>query len=237
MHDFLQYFHIADADILVRIVVSIVLGSVIGFEREWTNKSAGLRTQILVCLGSCIFTVLSVYGFSTAVSLYPMGDPARVAAQIITGIGFIGAGTVLRQGLTVTGLTTASTLWIAAAVGMACGCGKIDVAVVSTIFTVAVLVLIRIFELKLMPKNLKHFKKIKVSFTCKYDEYEEVYKKLIDLFPDIIDYNHKTIDEDADVLKINAKIYSNDKAPVLKIYKELEEIKCLQAVSVKEIFD
>lgn len=213
------------------------MGSVIGFEREWTNKSAGLRTQILVCLGSCLFTILSIYGFSTAVSLYPIGDPSRVAAQIITGIGFIGAGTVLRQGLTVTGLTTASTLWIVAAVGMACGCGKINIAVVSTVFAVAILVLIRIFELKLMPKNLKHLKKIKVSFTCKYDEYEEVYKKLVDMFPDIIDYNHKTLDEEADVLKINAKIYSNDKAPVLKVYKELEDIKCIRAVSVKEIFD
>lgn len=237
MHDIIQYFHIADIDILERIIVSVILGSVIGFEREWTNKSAGLRTQILVCLGSCLFTILSIYGFSTAVSLYPIGDPSRVAAQIITGIGFIGAGTVLRQGLTVTGLTTASTLWIVAAVGMACGCGKINIAVVSTLFAVAILVLIRIFELKLMPKNLKHLKKIKVSFTCKYDEYEEVYKKLVDMFPDIIDYNHKTLDEEADVLKINAKIYSNDKAPVLKVYKELEDIKCIRAVSVKEIFD
>lgn len=237
MHDIIQYFHIADIDILERIIVSVILGSVIGFEREWTNKSAGLRTQILVCLGSCLFTILSIYGFSTAVSLYPIGDPSRVAAQIITGIGFIGAGTVLRQGLTVTGLTTASTLWIVAAVGMACGCGKINIAVVSTVFAVAILVLIRIFELKLMPKNLKHLKKIKVSFTCKYDEYEEVYKKLVDMFPDIIDYNHKTLDEEADVLKINAKIYSNDKAPVLKVYKELEDIKCIRAVSVKEIFD
>ena len=114
MQEFLSYFQIADADILIRIIFSIVLGSIIGLERELTNKAAGLRTQILVCLGSCLFTILSIYGFSTAVTLYPLGDPSRVAAQIITGIGFIGAGTVLRQGLTVTGLTTASTLWIVA---------------------------------------------------------------------------------------------------------------------------
>lgn len=241
MLDFLQdiskYFYIADYDIFIRIVLSIILGSIIGLEREITNKSAGLRTQIMVCLGSCLFTILSIYGFSTAVSLYPMGDPSRVAAQIITGIGFIGAGTVLRQGITVTGLTTASTLWIVAAIGMACGCGKIDIAVVSTIFAVAVLVLIRIFEVKWLPRNMKHIKKVKVSFTCRYDEYEDVHKKLIDLFPDIVDYNHKTVDDEADVIKINAKIYSTDRAPVLKVYKELEQIKCLQSVSVKEIFD
>ena len=119
MQDILHYIQIENADILLRIIFSIILGSIIGLERELTNKSAGLRTQIMVCLGSCLFTILSIYGFSTAVTLYPLGDPSRVAAQIITGIGFIGAGTVLRQGLTVTGLTTASTLWIVAAIGMA----------------------------------------------------------------------------------------------------------------------
>lgn len=237
MCEFMNYFRIEDADILMRILFSIVLGSIIGFERELTNKSAGLRTQIMVCLGSCLFTILSIYGFSTAVSLYPIGDPSRVAAQIITGIGFIGAGTVLRQGLTVTGLTTASTLWIVAAIGMACGCGKLSIAVVSAVLAVAILVLIRIFEVRIMPHNLKHLRKIKISFVCKYDEYEDVYKKLINMFPEIIDYNHKTVDEDCENLKINAKVFSNEKSPVLQIYKKLEEMKNLQSVSVKEIFD
>ena len=237
MQEFLSYFQIADADILIRIIFSIVLGSIIGLERELTNKAAGLRTQILVCLGSCLFTILSIYGFSTAVTLYPLGDPSRVAAQIITGIGFIGAGTVLRQGLTVTGLTTASTLWIVAAIGMACGCGQISLAVATTLITVCVLVLIRFFELKLIPRNMKHLRKVKISFVCKYDEYDEVYKKLMEMFPEILDYNHKTIDEDGDTLKINAKVFSNEKSPVLAIYKQLDEIKNLQSVSVKEIFD
>lgn len=237
MQDILHYIQIENADILLRIIFSIILGSIIGLERELTNKSAGLRTQIMVCLGSCLFTILSIYGFSTAVTLYPLGDPSRVAAQIITGIGFIGAGTVLRQGLTVTGLTTASTLWIVAAIGMACGCGKLNIAVVSTILAVAILVLIRILEMKIMPKNLKHMRKIKISFVCKYDEYNEVYKKLIDLFPEIIDYNHKTVDEDGDMLKINAKVFSTEKSPVIHIYRKLEDMKNLQSVSVKEIFD
>ncbi len=237
MQDILHYIQIENADILLRIIFSIILGSIIGLERELTNKSAGLRTQIMVCLGSCLFTILSIYGFSTAVTLYPLGDPSRVAAQIITGIGFIGAGTVLRQGLTVTGLTTASTLWIVAAIGMACGCGKLNIAVVSTILAVAILVLIRIFEMKIMPKNLKHLRKIKISFICKYDEYNEVYKKLVDLFPEIIDYNHKTVDEDGDMLKINAKVFSTEKSPVIHIYRKLEDMKNLQSVSVKEIFD
>ncbi len=237
MHNFWDYFQIADADILLRIVFAIILGSVIGLERELTNKSAGLRTQIMVCLGSCIFTILSIYGFSTAVTLYPLGDPARVAAQIITGIGFIGAGTVLRQGLTVTGLTTASTLWIVAAIGMACGCGKISIAVVSTILAVAILVLIRTFEMKLMPHNSKHMRKIKISCVCNYENYENIYNTLTDLFPEIIDFNHKTVDEDGDLLKLNIKVISNEKSPVMQIYKKLEDMKNLQSLSVKEIFD
>ena len=237
MHDFLNYFQIADADILIRIIVSIILGSVIGLERELTNKSAGLRTQIMVCLGACLFTILSIYGFSTAVTLYPLGDPSRVAAQIITGIGFIGAGTVLRQGFTVTGLTTASTLWIVAAIGMACGCGKLSIAVVSTILAVAILVLIRIFEVKIMPKNSKHLRKIKISFLCKYEDYNNIYPILSDKFPDIIEFKQKTVDDDADIIKINAKIISEIKNPVIQIYRELEAIKNVYSVSVKEIFD
>lgn len=237
MENFLNYFQIQNADILIRIIFAIILGSIIGLERELTNKSAGLRTQIMVCLGACIFTILSIHGFATAVTLYPLGDPSRVAAQIITGIGFIGAGTVLRQGLTVTGLTTASTLWIVAAIGMACGCGKISIAVVSTILSVAILVLIRIFERKLLPRNLKHMRTIKISFICKYEEYDEVYKKLTDIFPEIIDYKHRTIDEEGDTLKITAKLASNEKNPVMQIYRKLDEIKNLQSVSVKEIFD
>ena len=78
---------------------------------------------------------------------------------------------------------------------------------------------------------------IKLSFFCKYSEYNDIYKKLVNIFPDIIDYNHKTIDEEGDILKVNAKIFSTDKSPVIQIYKQLEEMKNLQSVSVKEIFD
>ena len=84
---------------------------------------------------------------------------------------------------------------------------------------------------------MKHLRKVKISFVCKYEEYDDVYKKLMELFPEILDYNHKTIDEDADTLKINAKVFSSEKSPVLAIYKQLDEIKNLQSVSVKEIFD
>lgn len=231
----LGYFFIENPDMLLRIVFAIILGSIIGLEREITNKSAGLRTQILVCLGSCIFTILSVYGFSTAVTLYPLGDPSRVAAQIVTGIGFIGAGTVLRQGLTVTGLTTASTLWMGAAIGMACGCGKISIAVVSTILAIAVLVLARMFEYKFIQNNQKHMKKIKISFVCREEEYDEILKNIENNFPDIIDFTRKLSDSDEFPIKISAKLYSCEKSSIININKKLSEIKDINEISVKEI--
>lgn len=237
MEQFLNYFLIEDSNILIRIITSIVLGSIIGIERELTNKSAGLRTQIMVCLGSCLFTILSIYGFSTAVTLYPLGDPSRVAAQIITGIGFIGAGTVMRQGITVTGLTTASSLWIVSAIGMACGCGKLNIAVVTTILAVAILVLVRIFEKKIMPTNLKHLRKVKFSFVCNYNDCYEIQKKLMNIFPEIIDYNQKTLDEDGDNIRVNAKLLAVEKNPVIHVYKKLDDLKNLESISVKEIFD
>ena len=233
----LSYFQIDNADVLIRIIASIILGSIIGFERELTNKSAGLRTQILVCLGSCIFTILSVHGFATAVTLYPLGDPSRVAAQIVTGIGFIGAGTVLRQGLTITGLTTASTLWMVAAIGMACGCGKISVAVVSTLLAIAILVLIRMFEYRFLGGNQKHLKKIKISFVCHEEFFNEIYKKLEETFNDVIEFSHTPADYDATLVKISLKIFSSEKTAIMSIYKKLSEYKIIQSLSVKEIFD
>ncbi|MDR1168119.1 MAG: MgtC/SapB family protein [Heliobacteriaceae bacterium] len=140
-------------DIYIRVVAALLLGFAIGLEREFSNKYAGLRTNILVCLGACVFTVISIYGFPLIMGDgLPAGgavrDTARVAAQIVTGIGFIGGGTVLRHGETVHGLTTAATLWMAAAVGMACGAGMYGFAVFSTVLAIVVLVSARMFEKK-----------------------------------------------------------------------------------------
>lgn len=137
-----------DLLILPRIVLSLILGFAIGFEREITGKFAGLRTHILVCLGACIFTIISIYGFKfvTAQGVVGVNDPARIAAQIIAGIGFIGAGTVMRQGTNISGITTAATLWVSAAVGMTCGCGMFGLASFSTVMILGVLITIGHFE-------------------------------------------------------------------------------------------
>jgi putative Mg2+ transporter-C (MgtC) family protein len=117
-------------DLAVRLLISAALGATIGLEREIHGHSAGIRTHLLVSLGSGLFTVLSIFGFPAAEGA-PL-DPSRVAAQVVSGIGFLGAGAIIKDGFSVRGLTTAATLWATAAIGMAAGAGMPVLAIVGT---------------------------------------------------------------------------------------------------------
>jgi putative Mg2+ transporter-C (MgtC) family protein len=122
-------------DILVRLLVAAALTGAIGLERELRERTAGLRTHMLVGIGAALFTIVSAYGwgdfqFSTRSGV--VFDPTRIAAQVVTGIGFLGAGAIIRQGLTVRGLTTAASLWVVAAIGMAAGAGYYSAALIAT---------------------------------------------------------------------------------------------------------
>ena len=116
------------------ILMTIVLSGIIGFEREYNGHSAGLRTHILVSLGSCLIMIVSIYGFNVfSGGEFANRDPARLAAQVITGIGFLGAGTIVQTGISVKGLTTATTLWLSMAVGLAAGSGNLVLATLTTL--------------------------------------------------------------------------------------------------------
>jgi putative Mg2+ transporter-C (MgtC) family protein len=117
-------------DLAVRLLLAAVLGAVVGLEREIHDHPAGMRTHLLVSLGSAAFTVLSITVLSA------VGDPGRVAAQVVTGVGFLGAGAILKEGATIRGLTTAASLWAVAAVGMAAGAGGWGVALIVTVIAV-----------------------------------------------------------------------------------------------------
>ena len=122
-------------DLSVRIVVAAALGLAVGFEREIHGHPAGLRTHMLVAAGSGLFTVLSAYGFegvAKGISGTSPIDPTRIAAQIVSGIGFLGAGAILKDGVVIRGLTTAASLWATSAVGMAAGAGEHIIAAVAT---------------------------------------------------------------------------------------------------------
>jgi putative Mg2+ transporter-C (MgtC) family protein len=118
-------------DIVARLLLAAVLGAIVGLEREVHDHPAGTRTHLLVSVGSAGFTVLSIYAFQA-----PGADPARIAAQIVTGVGFLGAGAILKEGATIRGLTTAASLWAVAAVGMAAGAGALIVALAVTFIIV-----------------------------------------------------------------------------------------------------
>jgi putative Mg2+ transporter-C (MgtC) family protein len=117
-------------DLSLRLIVAAALGLAVGFEREIHGHPAGLRTHMLVSVGSALFTVLSAYAFGASTN--PNIDPTRIAAQIVSGIGFLGAGAILKDGIVIRGLTTAASLWATAAVGMAAGAGEHIIAAVAT---------------------------------------------------------------------------------------------------------
>jgi putative Mg2+ transporter-C (MgtC) family protein len=121
-------------DLALRLTVGLILGAIIGFERELQRQPAGFRTHSLVALGAALFTVVSAFGFSG-----DLVDPTRIAAQIVSGIGFIGAGTILQYRGSIRGLTTAASLWSVAAIGTAAGAGLYSVAVVGTLLILVVL--------------------------------------------------------------------------------------------------
>lgn len=132
---------LGDLDLFARLTVATVLGAAIGIEREIRDREAGIRTHLLVALGAALFTIISSFGFHGILSesgphVLVRLDPARIAAQIVTGIGFLGAGAIIREGLSVRGLTTAGSLWVSAAIGMAAGAGLYWAAIVATGLTI-----------------------------------------------------------------------------------------------------
>ena len=134
-------------EVLLRLALAAALGGAIGFERELREREAGLRTHTLVSVGSALFTIAGAYGFR---DFHGSFDPTRVAAQIVTGIGFLGAGAIIRQGLSVRGLTTAATLWVVAAIGLASGAGYYSAAVITTALVLLSLWPLRIVAYRVM---------------------------------------------------------------------------------------
>jgi putative Mg2+ transporter-C (MgtC) family protein len=135
--------------IVRRLLLSTLLGGLIGLERESKQHAAGLRTHILVSVGATLITMTSMYGFSEVLGVYGVAstrDPARVAAQIVSGIGFLGAGTILREGVTIKGLTTAASLWVVAGIGLAVGAGLDTAAATTAVIVIISLVVFNKFE-------------------------------------------------------------------------------------------
>lgn len=134
-----------DKIIIFRLFLSLILSGLIGLERQLHRRTAGLRTHILVCIGSCLIMLTSLYVFDIYKDKTNL-DPSRIAAGVITGIGFLGAGTIIRSGEAVRGLTTAASLWVVAGIGLAIGCGFYSAGIFATILTLTTLFLLRHIE-------------------------------------------------------------------------------------------
>jgi putative Mg2+ transporter-C (MgtC) family protein len=161
--------------IFLRLMVAIILGSLVGLEREIHEHSAGMRTIALVTLGCALFTIVSAYGFLELVgTLHLTLDPTRIASYIVAGIGFLGAGTIFmsREGERIKGLTTAASIWVMAAIGIACGAGLLVEAIVTTALVMLVLVVFRSVERLILPKDQENRQHIQI-------ETDEVTGKLI----------------------------------------------------------
>ena len=136
---------------VLRLLLALIFGAAIGYVREIKKKAAGLRTHTLVCLGSTLFTLVSI----EMVKGMNGGDPSRIASCVVTGIGFIGAGTIFQSGNNVRGLTTAASIWVCAAIGLAVGAGLYSIATATTILALIVIQLLQIWEQKFLRESEK----------------------------------------------------------------------------------
>ena len=222
--------------ILFRIILAVVLSFAPGVERELTGKFAGLRTHILVCLGACVFTILSIYGFNMYApdgSVATQNDPARIAAQVITGIGFIGAGTVMRNGGNVFGITTAATLWMCAAIGMCCGCGEYIVAIIASLATLLVLVSIRRLEKNFLSKRKLFYTLYEITLSASIDECDNIQTIIQKDFHKIFKFNKKLVNNDQ--LKISTII--STKKSLKEINELFKAIANINSIEIREHYE
>ena len=221
-------------EILLRLAVSLVLGAVIGFEREQKEHAAGLRTLALVSLGCALFTIISAYGFIELLTIpHTTLDPTRIASYIVAGIGFLGGGTIFlsRQNEKVKGLTTAATIWVIAAVGIACGIGMILAALVTTLMMLFILFLLPLGERVILPpssSNMRdlHIKASSISGQLIADIYETCTHNKVSI-------EKLTIIEEQEGEEIGIICRIPDQQTVSKVIGELHTLSGVKAINAE----
>jgi len=213
-------------DILLPCMLAIIFGCLIGFQREKAERPAGLRTHVLVCLGSTIFTIISYTGFTSVGN--GVVDPSRIAAGIVTGIGFIGAGAIFRQGPLVRGITTAASIWIVASVGMALGVKMYYLALTVTVLGFMTLTILKFFEDRLI--NLPKYS-VKITASRDFAGLEEITKILGEKH---IDIKNKKFEFDSKKKKniFTIIITSRDPGFSTRIIDKLGKLKEIEKVKI-----
>lgn len=229
MADFLQNLMGDNFSIIVvRLLIALVLSGVIGFEREWNNHSAGFRTHILVGVGSCLMMLLSLYGFLNFLETYDnvRFDPARIPSYVISGIGFLGAGTIIVYGGTIRGLTTAASIWAVAGIGLVVGAGMYGPAIVATLIILISLVLLNNLE-NIFHSKKKHMQiQIVVQDTLKISELMEIIEA-----HDIKIENVEVEKMERDLRKLYIKINNMQNKELLVLFEAITKLDSVNNVA------
>lgn len=210
---------ISFSEIVLRIFMALLFGGIIGLERQYHDKPAGFATNTLICVGSAVFSLLSILS-----AHYLGGDPARIAAQIVAGVGFLGAGSILRDGNKISGLTTAAGIWLVAAVGMAVGYGQYFIGAVAT----ASVLILQLFVRKLM--NAFDYVQLYDSLTIKCEPKWSIVEKIKSVFKNnqaeiIKEEIHK--ENGLLILKLVVNMSATKYQKIVKELTPLEEVKSL----------
>lgn len=211
-------------DILIPCILSLIFGGIIGLQREKAERPAGLRTHTLVCLGSTVFTLVSYLGFSPTGNV----DPTRIAAGIVTGIGFIGAGAIFRQGPLIRGVTTAASIWIVASIGMALGVKLYYLAILVTILGFLTLSILKYIEDKII--KLPNYS-VKITTSENFSDLDKITALIEKISVNIKSKKYKL--DSANNKKIfTINLHSKDSEFPTKIIKELSKLKGIEEIVI-----
>ncbi|KYO65772.1 MgtC/SapB family protein [Thermovenabulum gondwanense] len=218
---------ITQSEVVTRLLLSIILGGIIGIERESVNRPAGFRTHVLVCVGSTLTMLVSIFVFEKF-RAFTSTDPSRIAAQVVSGIGFLGAGTIIRVGPTVKGLTTAASLWTVASIGLAIGCGFYSAAIIATIFTFITLISLSRIEAVFINRRLLY--NIYVTVSDKPGQLGKIGTVLGEYGISIRNVKMENLDEGRVNINLTVRLPSNVK--IEDIIMKLSAIEGVQCIDI-----
>lgn len=212
-------------EIIIRLGLSAIVGGLIGMEREVNNRPAGLRTHVLVTLGSALVMLVSIDGFYNLADRVP-GDPARLASQVVSGIGFLGAGTIMRTGNNINGLTTAASLWVSAGIGLAIGSGYYLGGIVTGIIVLVTLMSLGFFEKKILKKKYRTIDVVSSGRPGIIGQMGTLFGKYYVSIKDIsiIDNEYKYNDDDNGIMETRFLVKLPSNFNINNFYREIYQI-------------
>ncbi len=217
--------------ILFRLSLAVALSGLIGFEREFHGRAAGFRTHILLCIGSTLIMLTSIHIAEIYSGKVPC-DPARIAAGVVTGIGFLGAGTIMRSRASVRGLTTAASLWVVSGIGLAVGSGLHTAAIITTVVTLVVLFFFSRLEYSLVRKDW--YKILAIETTCGAEQLSRIQKTVLGYDAEMRDFEvEKSEDGAAMILRLTLKLATSKDDD--KIISDVSQISGVKGVKWEKV--